>query len=632
MCGIVGKYNFGSRRPVDQVLLDRMRDSMAHRGPDGKGTFVDDDYYIGLAHRRLSIIDVSGGSQPMSNRDQSIWIVFNGEIYNFPELKSELQSKGYRFSTRSDTETIIYLYEEYGTEAFHRLNGIFSMGIFDRRDGSVVLTRDHFGVKPMYYSLSADGLTFASEIKAILSERSARRELDMDALNTFLTLRYNPSPQTMFGGIRKLPPGYFLRAGSNGRVEVESFWPYSPVHLDSLDEEACIRTYQDKLEAAVSRQMISDVPVGLMLSGGVDSAAIGRIMKDVATEKVMSFTVGFPGNGDFNELDDARISARHIGSQHFELEISQKEYLDFFFKSFTFSEEPIAEPTIPALYYVSKLAASKVKVVLAGQGADEPLAGYKRYFGERNLDKYGWLLARLPLATLARFIPRNERFKRAVYSSRFGQELERFLAVMTIFTPAQKERLLRPEIRKRMNDVDLEMMERTYRGSAGLDDSLSRLLFLDTRTMLADDLLLFGDKMTMANSLEMRVPFLDVELIKFLESLPANMKLRGRTHKYIHKRAVEKWLPRDIIYRKKRGFATPMDEWLQNDLAAFARKLLRRRGSACREFFNLDFVDHMVERHSRKKENYQRQLFALMSFEVWYTTFFANESIEGFFD
>lgn len=628
MCGITGVFEYSSRQPVNRELLIRMRDSMSHRGPDGKGIFLDDENFVGLAHRRLSIIDISGGAQPMASQDGSIWIVFNGEIYNFHELRTELEARGYKFVTNSDTETIIYSYAEYGESVFRKLKGIFSLAIFDKKKKTLVLARDHFGVKPMYYAFHNGRLLFGSEIKAILSDTSFGRRLNFEALNTFLTLRYNPSPQTLFEGVKKLPPGFFLKVGLDGNVELRSYWNNNPIPLADFEEERAIRTYQSLLQEAVAKQMLSDVPVGLMLSGGVDSAVIGRIMQDVSRERIMTFTVGFEGKGDFNELDDARESARYIGSEHFEVQISQEDYLNFFYRSFFFTEEPIAETTIPALYYVSKLAASRVKVVLAGQGADEPLAGYKRYFGEKNLSKYGNIIARLPLQRIARFVPRNERFKRALYSTRFRDDLERFLAIMTIFTPAQKAALIRPEIAREMNDIDLQLVERVYKETGGLKDSLAKILYIDARMLLPDDLLLFGDKMTMANSLEMRVPFLDLDLVGFLETLPSNMKLRGRTHKYIHKRAVTKWLPEKIIHRKKRAFATPMDKWLQNDLGVSAKKMLKDGNLACAQYFNVDYIGHMIDRHINKRENYQKQLFALLSFEAWHKTFFDNRSLE----
>jgi asparagine synthase (glutamine-hydrolysing) len=598
-----------------------MCDTVKHRGPDGEGVFVDEHHRVGLGHRRLSIVDLATGGQPMSNETEEVWLVFNGEIYNYPELKNELTAKGYRFRTTSDTEAIIHMYLEYGDKCFARLNGIFAVAIFDRRNGTLILARDHFGVKPLYYSLRNGTLTFGSEIKALLQDRTVRRDMDWEALNSFLTFRYSPAPQTLFDGIKKLHTGHTLKYSANGAVAIESFWDYRP-HHQAISEEDAVIEYQDLLAKAVKRQMMSDVPVGLLLSGGVDSAVIGHLMQSYSMDKIKTFSIGFEGRGDYNELDDARRSSAFVGSDHHEMTLSRDEYLDFFYKSFHFSEEPIAEMTIPALYYVSRLAARHVKVVLAGQGADEPLAGYKRYFGEQQLTRYLPLLHALPLSTIANLLPRNERVKRAAYASGFSNDLDRMLAIYTIFTPAQKSKMVLPDVQAALVDVDREMVRRLYDEASSLKDSLAKILYIDTRMSLSDNLLLFGDKMSMANSLEMRVPFLDLELIQFVESLPSSLKLRRFTHKYIHKRAVTKWIPEEIVYRKKRGFATPMDEWLQADFADVARQHFNDPASAVRKYFKLEYINWMLDRHQARRENFQRGLFCLLSFEIWHKSFF----------
>lgn len=628
MCGIAGIFNYRTRESIDPVLLTGMCEIITHRGPDDVGYYLDQEAGLGLGHRRLSIIDLTTGNQPMSNAREDIWIVFNGEIYNFPELKRELQGKGYDFRTTSDTEVIIYMYEEYGEKGFERLNGIFAFAIYDKRKCYLFLVRDHFGVKPLYYMFTEGKLLFGSEIKAILQSASIKKELDFEAFNSFLTFRYNPSPQTLFKDIKKLQPGHYLQVSTEGNVKLNSYWNHIPETNNHISESEAIEEYQRLFSNAVHRQMVSDVPVGLLLSGGVDSAVIGYLMQENTSEKIKSFTIGFPGKGDFNELDDARITAKRIGSEHYDLTITQKEYLEFFYKSFWYSEEPIAEPTIPALYYVSKLASQHLKVVLGGQGADEILAGYHRYIGAHYICKYASVLQKLPLNTISSLIPRNERLKRAAYASRFPNELQRFLGTYTIFTPLQKEYLVLPEVKKRLHNVDESLVENLYSQTSMLDDSLSKILFIDTRMSLSDNLLLFNDKMTMANSLEMRVPFLDIEFVKFVESLPSRLKLNGLSRKYIHKKAVEKWLPKEIIYRKKRGFSTPMDEWLQKDFAKTAKNLFNKKDSACRKYFNLNFINRMIDQHQNRKEDFKRHIFLLLSFELWHKTFFENKKIE----
>ena len=627
MCGITGIFNYKKSQPIDHELLTRMCSSITHRGPDDEGFYFDGPLGIGM--RRLSIIDLKTGQQPMSNGEKSVWIVFNGEIYNFLELKRELLKKGYHFHTTSDTEVIICMYEEYGEKAFAQLNGMFAFAIYDKRKRCIILVRDHFGVKPLYYTLNNGSLIFGSEIKAIFQNPSIEKEIDYSALTTFLTFRYNPSPQTLFKGINKLPPGHYLKISSNGEIDICGFWNYRPSINFKISEQEAIEEYQRLLEQAVKRQMISDVPVGLLLSGGIDSAVIGHLMQKYSSYRTKTFTIGFDGIGDFNELVDARKTAEYIKSDHYDLTISQTEYVDFLFKSFYYTEEPIAESTIPAFYYVSKLAASHLKVVLAGQGADEPLAGYPRYFGERIISQNAGLLNILPLNTFAKLLPRNERFKRAVYASKFIQEKERFLAIYTIFTPQQKECLLNDESKAKIGEINQELFDRVYDQTCELKDSLSKILFIDTRMLLSDDLLLFGDKMSMANSLEMRVPFLDIDLIKFLESLPSKLKLKGNTHKYIHKRALKKWLPKETIKRKKRGFLTPMDKWLQSDLASTARLLINNKKSACRYYFNINYVNQMIDMHQKRREDYKRHIFALLSFELWHKNFFEKTALEG---
>jgi len=367
------------------------------------------------------------------------------------------------------------------------------------------------------------------------------------------------------------------------------------------------------------------VPVGLLLSGGMDSAIIGQLMQQERATRIKTFTIGFEGVGDYNELADARATAALIGSDHHEITISQRQYLDFFLQSFHFTEEPIAETTIPALYFVSRLAAQHLKVVLAGQGADEPLAGYHRYVGEKYISSVVGLLSLLPLSKLVSIFPRSERIKRAAFASQFTNETQRFLGVYSIFTPQLKNQILRPETRKHMTDVDEALVQRLRGQTGGLSDSLSRLLYVDTRMSLSDNLLLFGDKMSMANSLEMRVPFLDTELIQFLESLPGSFKLHGLTRKYIHKKAATKWLGSEIIHRKKRGFATPMDEWLQQDLTGFAKGLLNKNDAASRNYFDINMINRMIDDHRARRHNYQRHIFALMSFELWHKTFLEGQ-------
>lgn len=622
MCGIAGVIDIsGNLKPE---LLHKMADVIKHRGPDDEGFFLDKEAGVGFAHRRLSIIDLKNGHQPMKCFDENYVITFNGEIYNYKELQVHLSNSGLKFNTDSDTEVILNIYKKFGIEGFNKLNGIFAFAIYDKLQKKVILARDTFGVKPLYYSLTTKSLTFASEIKAILQNRNYKPEFDYDAFGSYLTYRYNPSPQTLFKNIYKLKPGEFLEYKFNGEYKLNYFEQSVPKLNQNISEQDAVEEYSRLLSLAVKRQLTSDVPVGLFLSGGIDSAVLGYFMNENNYKGYNSYSVGFSGKGNYNELDDAKITSDYLKVYSTSVSINQNDYLNFFYKSFYYLEEPIAEATIPALYYLSSLASKDVKVVLAGQGADEPLAGYRRYYGESKMSRYQSILNMLPLKMISGIVPRNERLKRAAYASQFDSEIERFLAIYTIFTPEQKKMLLKEDVQSKIKNSDIELLEPLYTRTGNLKDSLSKILYIDTRMKLSDDLLLFGDKMTMANSLEMRVPYLDKELIGFLETLPSKYKLKGNKHKYIHKRAATKWLPKEIIDRKKRGFETPMDEWLQGSFADDAKKIFNEKNSASGNFFRLKYINELIDLHKEGKENYLRHIMALLSFELWHKTFFEN--------
>lgn len=620
MCGIVGVLNTEKGKPVDQAIVSAMTSAVLHRGPDDEGYYFDGR--VGFGHRRLSIIDLASGHQPMLTPEGDLAITFNGEIYNYRELREELRARGCSFATKSDTEVVLNFYREYGEKAFYRLNGIFAFGIYDKKAGRLIIARDHFGIKPLYYYRGNGSFLFASEIKSLLRHPACKKELDLDAFNSFLTFRYNPSPQTLFKGIRKLQPGEFMVVSEDGSEFPDSYWNYRPKTREGITEAEAVSSYQELLEKAIERQMVSDVPVGLLLSGGIDSAVVGYLMRQHSPERIKTFTVGFHGKGDFNELEDAAATARLLGSEHHEITMTLEDYLSFLQTAFSVVEEPIAESGMPSLYFVSKLAASHVKVVLTGQGADEILAGYRRYFGEQQLRRYSALLRTLPGSLLARLLPRNERLKRALSAARSDDEVERFISIYTLFSPDMKRSLLKEEFLVDTAAQDHAIVGRWHDDASGLDDSLARMLFVDTRLSLSDDLLLFGDKVTMANSLEMRVPFLDAELVSFLESLPSDLKLKHLTHKYLHKKAIKKWLPEDIISRKKRGFDTPVDRWLQGQLGDYLREIVNEPSSLSNIYLNIPFIERLIVLHREGRENYKRLLYALLCLELWHRSFF----------
>lgn len=615
MCGIAGSIN---------CFLDHHTISLiSHRGPDSQGY---SELNIGngkvfLGHTRLSFLDLSkAGNQPMFTRAGDFAIVFNGEIYNHLELRKRLT--GVEFAGHSDTETILYYLSTFGIDAVKEFNGIFAFAFLDINAQKIYLVRDQFGVKPLYYYAAADQLIFGSELKVILANPAYRKAIDTNSLNTFLTFRYNPSPQTLFQNINKLEGGHYLAYGLNGDSKLCNYWSYNPTTNTDISETDALVEYKRLMEQAVKRQLLSDVPVGLLLSGGIDSAVIGFLMARNMDKPVDTFTIGFTGKGDYNELDDARQTASLINANHHDLLIGQDDFLNFFYNSFYYTEEPIAEPTIPALYYVSKLAAKHVKAVMSGQGADEPLAGYKRYVGEKFIKDYGQLLSHLPAKVISAMFPANGSLARGIYALTFKDELDRFVAIYTLFTPDLKEQLFKKDWVESIDKNQRGLFETKYKQSLSLKDSLSRLLYLDTRAMLPDDLLLFNDKLTMANSLECRVPFLDIELVKFIETLPIDLKIRGLRGKYIHRKAAEEWLPAEIINRKKRGFSTPVDDWFKGDFANLLADLINSADSISNLYFNVPFIHSMIKQHQSKKKDYQRQLFILLSLELWYKNFY----------
>ena len=622
MCGITGLYNYrdtnvGATR--DRVI--RMSGTIAHRGPDGDGCFVDEHGRIGLGHRRLSIIDLSSGHQPMSNAENTITIVFNGEIYNYQTLKRELQAKGYRFRTSSDTEVVIAMYQVYGVEAFKKLNGIFAFALWDSVNARLLLVRDPFGVKPLYYSVYENGIVFGSEIKSILASRLIQKNLDLEALSVFLSFRFNPSPSTLFDGIHKLEPSRYLSVDRDGVSKFE-YQIYSPRTNQEIGFEAAVVQYRERIEDAVKRQLISDVPVGLLLSGGIDSAVIGSLMTRNSSQKIKSFTIGFEGEGDFNELAMARETAGIIGTDHYETVISKKEYLDYFLKSFYYLEEPIAITSITALYIISKIVSQHVKVVLCGQGADEPLLGYGRYAAEKYVSKYAPLLRCFPLALISKWYNTSEIIERLIDALRYDDELDRFHSIYGILK--DKQTLLKPEFYRDTNAAEKEIIGGILSGATNIQDSVCRMAFVDVRFNLADSLLLLADKVSMANSLELRVPFLDHELMNFLESLPTEFKLKGLNAKYIHKRAALTMFSSTIVNRKKIGFATPVGEWLRNDLKDTFLEMVNNQSSAANTFFDKNEVMRIFKAHCERASDNERKLFIILSFEQWYQNFYRS--------
>lgn len=623
MCGIAGWY--GSRPSQDSaVLLKNMLGAIVHRGPDDEGQYFEGPVALGI--RRLSIMDVQGGHQPIPNEDRTVWVVFNGEIYNFPELRSELEAKGHVFATNSDTEVIVHGYEEWGDACVGRLNGIFGLAIWDSRSRRLLLARDPFGVKPLYYHDDGRRLAWASEIKALLADSSIPRGVDLEALDLYLTFRFVPSPRTMFAQISKLPPGHLLIKDDQG-CRVEQFATIGTTTDDSMTEPDWIALLQERLEAAVRRQMMSDVPLGALLSGGVDSGVVVAIMSQFSNRPIQTFTVGFEDGADINELEEARSTAALFGTQHEEIRLTRIDYQQMLQKAVWHLDEPIATTSALAMYSVCQLARDHVTVVLTGQGADEPFAGYPRYLGERYGALYRGFSAPVRdhvIRPLVESLPRHERLKRAVRSLGTEDVTKRFAQVYAVFSEPMKAALWQPGV---VGSDGLQHVHQVIdywrRGIEDLEP-LVQMAYVDTRLSLSDDLLTYGDKMSMATSVEARVPFLDLDYMRVVEKLPAGLRIRGRTHKYIHKKAIAKWLPQAVIGRRKRGFETPLDRWFRSELSGYVREMLLSPDSACLTYFRPEAIEALLTEHRSGRQDHQRQLFTLLTFELWHRQFIGN--------
>ena len=625
MCGICGIFDFKGH-PVDRDLLERMNQRISHRGPDGDGFFVCGP--VGLSNRRLSIIDLAGGWQPVGNEDGSLQVVFNGEIYNFIELRDELMEKGHTFKTRSDTEVIVHAYEQWGVECVSKFNGIFAFALWDSNQRRLFVARDHLGVKPLYYAMLGDRMLFSSEIKALLADPSCPREVDIQALSQLFTLRYVPSPRTLFKGIQKLPPGHRMIIQSSG-VHVERYWKSTPHLRTAVNEQELIEEYQELVEDAVRLQMRSDVPVGLFLSSGIDSASLLAIMGKLSNQPVRTFTIGFENGERTNETDDARALAKMFGSDHNEMIVTAQDYQKYYERYLWDLEEPVGNETAAAFYFVSLITSKQVKVALTGQGADEPWAGYGRHLGVKMSEAYSRLPQFITKGVLSHIGERwvkNERLKRGLTSLHERDFLSRLVNVYSFFTPAMKSQLFQPWIKEQIssNGVEAKAALRQLQSEVKDLDPLTQILYMDTRTNLPDDLLMVGDKTSMANSIEVRVPFLDYRLVEFIETLPPELKIKGRQAKYLHKKAVEKWLPKEVVYRQKKGFANPIDMWLKTSMRPFLSDCLLSENAAVNKYFNPAYIRETIQRHEGNQSENLRHIYLLLSFELWHQQFMSH--------
>jgi asparagine synthase (glutamine-hydrolysing) len=618
MCGIGALLDPAGAS--SQEAAQRMVEALRHRGPDGEA--VRRAGPVTLAHTRLAIIDVAGGDQPLDSEDGAVTLIANAEIYNHRTLRTKLEERGHRFATGSDCEAILHAYEENGPECVRQLNGIFAFVLWDEPKRRLVAARDEFGVKPLYWWSDGTRVAIASEVAALLEAGLVRPEVDRTALDHYLACRFVPAPRTLFKGVNKLPAASTLIVEGGGAPRVETWrQPPGAPHRDLSDDDVAGQL-AERFADAVERQMMSDVPYGAFLSGGVDSAAVVAAMALRSPRPPTTFTIGFAGAGPvFDEREAAAESARLIGTEHHATATAETDFLSELATAIPRLEEPCGIPSAPALGQLSRFAAERVKVVLAGQGADEPHGGYGRHQAAALLGRLRHTPAALasPAAALARAVPRAARARRAAHMLGGSGDAERLLRLVEI-TDAPVRRGLLGEQRQQQAESERLALAHDVLGDVQGRDLLDQALYLDTRMFLPDGILICNDKMAMAASLELRVPFLDVELMRFVERIPARMRVRPRAGKRIHRMAMERILPPGIADRPKHGFATPYDEWLR---ASLGEEVERRYspGAPPAELIRPGAVRTLVGEHRRGRADHKAILYCLLELSEWHRAF-----------
>ena len=635
MCGISGvALSTRSNRSLDIPTVERMRDALTHRGPDDCGLFVDGRTF--LAHRRLSIVDVAGGHQPMSSDDGSLHIVYNGEVYNHGDLRSILEQRGHRYHTRCDTETVLRLYEEEGPGSVERLRGMFAYAIWDRKRGELFIARDRLGIKPLYYVHTDDGsLYFASEIKALIAAGAVSPTLNLGALPDYLANHAPSGAETLFEGVRRLPAGHTLH-WRDGDLEIRPYWDveFQSDAMAGRSEQSLIEEFGERFREAVRLRLMADVPLGVFLSGGIDSAAIAATMSLLVKEPIKTFSVAF-AERDANELAYARLVAAKYRTDHHEVIVTPDDFLAALPNLVWHEDEPLAHPSSVPLYFVSRLAGEHVKVVLTGEGSDELLGGYGRYRKTMLNLALGGHYERLTGQGIRDTVRR--RIEALPRTSRLRQTLTRtflyhpsdiesiYFDNFAVFSRAQQRQLLRREVLQRLEPGDPYTHPRAHLERCAGDSMLNRLLYADTKTYL-HELLMKQDQMSMAASIESRVPFLDHELVEWVGKLPEHMKLRGSTTKYILRKSMQGILPEEILSRRKMGFPVPFGSWVRGQFRPLLDEMVTGERAAARGLFNPDYLRRLVDEHIAGIDHSER-LWALVNFELWQRRFIDGEDL-----
>jgi asparagine synthase (glutamine-hydrolysing) len=619
MCGITGVLSLNGTLTISRENILRMMDEINHRGPDESGFYLDS--MIGLGHKRLSIIDVAGGKQPIHNEDKSMWIVYNGEVYNYRELRSQLIKKGHRFYTDSDTEVVLHAYEEYGLRFLDELNGMFAFGIWDVRNKTLILARDRVGIKPLYYTIVNNAFVFGSEIKALLKYPDVPRRVDRQALSDYLIFRYPLADKTMFEGIKKLLPGYVLVAG-DGQVKVKKYWSVPRQKDNLLNEADAAQGIVDLLEESVKMQLMSEVPLGVLLSGGIDSSAITYFASKNSRKPIKTFSVGF-GEKGYSEFEYVDIMVNRCKTEHCQIVLSVEHFEDSLAKIIWHRDEPLVIPNEVPLYYLSKELKKHVTVVLSGEGADELFAGYPRYAKYAKDKQISQLLKTIPgLRTIsADFLATKlGKGRNLLRRSQHSHDDAMYLVLASsCIPPVLLDELLAggslvsPWSGAR--DESAKILDGTKSESF-----IDKQMYYDMHTHLPA-LLARQDKMSMANSVEVRVPYLEHRLIDFASRIPANLKIRNGMHKYILKKAVREILQTRIIHRKKVGLPVPLEQWFKGKFAGLAQDVLLSPVARSRGYFNYDVVKTMLNEHKKGVKFHSTPLWMLLNLELWHRIF-----------
>ncbi len=607
-------------------------DAISHRGPDAEGSFQEGA--IALGSRRLSIIDLDSGQMPIANEDNSLWIVQNGEIYNYRELRHHLQKKGHHFRSQSDTEVILHLYEEYGVECLSRLRGMFAFAIWDSHDNSLFIARDRIGQKPLFYANLADRLYFASEIKSVLASGDIPREMDYQSLSHYLSLRFIPPPGTMLKHIKKLPPGHYLQY-QNGRLKIQRYWQISFREKMGNSDENFIASLEAKLDETVAHHLVSDVPVGAFLSGGLDSSIVVAMMAGRQSSSFHTFAVGST-ESSFDETPYARTVADHYQTTHHETTVAAN-LVELLPKMIWHLDEP-SDPIAACMFAAAQLAAQHVKVVLGGDGGDELFAGFDRYLGLGKIDAYSRTPTFFRETLIGRFvnmIPESFAYKSLSQKIRWVQQLsalqdagERYAEATFFFrfNQAQKQRLFENALAGNFARGDSRALICNYFYDGQTESLIDKMIYTDMMTRLPEHTLMLSDRMTMAHSLELRSPLLDHELVEMMAAMPDNMKIRGKHLKYILRQLSNKYLPKEIVKRPKQGFMFPIAYWLRNELYDFLKITLLEGHFVREKIFSKSYISQLIEEHRQQKFDHHVRLWMLLNIEIWHQLYIANKA------